>query len=71
MTDHIHGFIVTLDHDLRIDDAEPIREALQLIRGVVDVRPIIAGPVEESIARGRVLHKLREELIALMKELES
>lgn len=37
MSDRIKGLTVTLRDDLRDDDAQPIIEAIKLLKGVVDV----------------------------------
>ncbi len=43
MTDRFKGFLVTLDRDIREDDAQPILEALKMIKGVLKVTPYITG----------------------------
>lgn len=42
MTDRIKGLSVTLVPNLRDDDAAPIIAAIQLLKGVVDVRLHVA-----------------------------
>lgn len=42
MTDRYDGFTVVLDRAMRSDDAEHIINAIQMIKGVADVRPIIS-----------------------------
>jgi hypothetical protein len=37
MTDRISGVIVTLEDDMRIDDAESLLNAIRMLRGVADV----------------------------------
>lgn len=39
MTDRHIGYIVTLESSLREDDAEYIKNAILMIRGVADVEP--------------------------------
>ncbi len=43
MTDRIKGVLITFDRDIRDDDAEPIIEALKMIKGVFVVKPYISG----------------------------
>lgn len=43
MTDRFKGFLITLDKEIREDDAQPILEALKMIRGVFQVKPYING----------------------------
>ena len=42
MTDRIKGFVVTLAPDIREDDAEPIAEAIRLLKGVISVDAKVA-----------------------------
>ena len=44
MTDRHAGYLVTLASDLREDDAEATVDALLQIKGVIDVRPVVANP---------------------------
>lgn len=53
MTDRIKGFVVTLDGDYRADDVEEIRQAIAMIRGVLDVSPSVRTP-EDVMNRQRV-----------------
>jgi hypothetical protein len=39
------GYLVTLDEKLREDDAREVIRALEMIKGVADVRPVEAGTV--------------------------
>lgn len=43
MTDRYKGFLVTLDKEIREDDSENIINALQMIKGVFQVKPYING----------------------------
>lgn len=42
MTERHAGYIVTLDSDLREDDAEALKLALTSLRGVISVEPVVA-----------------------------
>ena len=42
MTDRHAGYIVTLDHDIREDDAAAIITALRMVKGVISVEPVVA-----------------------------
>jgi hypothetical protein len=42
MTDRHAGYIVALEKDIREDDAEAIINAIQMVRGVLSVEPIVA-----------------------------
>ncbi len=43
MTDRYKGFLVTLDKEIRSDDAEHIINALKMVRGVQSVKPYVKG----------------------------
>jgi len=42
MTDRYKGFLVTLDKEIRSDDAEHIINALKMVRGVQSVKPYVS-----------------------------
>ena len=44
VTDRVNGFTVTLERDLRDDDATPIADAIRQLRGVIGVTAIITEP---------------------------
>ena len=63
MTDRYRGFVVTLDKDVRSDDAQPTLEALRMIRGVVSVVPVtsdIAQIVAYESARTDIVRALQD-----------
>lgn len=59
MTDRHTAYIVTLDQPIREDDAEQIINALRHIRGVIDVRPVVAG-IEQMSGAIRMQSAWRE-----------
>lgn len=56
MTDRIRTLKVLLDRDYRADDAEPIRNALRMVRGVQRVEDGEAVGIDEHLARNAALH---------------
>lgn len=61
MTDRHCGYVVTLDKDIREDDAEAIISAMMMLRGVLTVEPVTADPgtmIAESRARRFFADKL-------------
>lgn len=68
MTDRHAGYIVTLEQDIRADDAEPTRAAIQQIRGVLSVTPFV-GNVELVIAQQRAMHELRTKVFDFFQDL--
>lgn len=68
MTDRVKGFVVTLDEDMREDDAEQIRAALGMVRGVMDVSPVPVVGVDDYMNRTRVLVDLRRRVRRRVEE---
>lgn len=62
MTDRHLGYTVALDRDIREDDAEHIINAIRLIKGVSDVKPIRAEPLAQAIAM-RVKADIRQRVL--------
>lgn len=67
MTDRVKGFLVTLENELRTDDAEPLAEAIRHLRGVVDVTPQIMESGDYMI-RQQVRHELMRKLFDAINE---
>lgn len=67
MTDRLRGVVVTFGQDIRVDDAEAILSAIRMIKGVVDVQPVVAS-YEGDMAEARVNQQWREKLYALIRE---
>ena len=61
MTDRLKGFVVTLQRDIRDDDAQPIIDAIKMIKGVLDVEPSISD-IDDQMNRSVVKQELREKL---------
>lgn len=54
MTDRHAGYIVVLARDIRKDDAEEgVLNAIRMIKGVVSVKPVIAGQEQYAAADRR------------------
>lgn len=69
MTDRHAGYVVTLAHDIREDDAQALIAAIAQLRGVVSVRPIVSNPALH-IALMRAGTKYREALFQAIEALE-
>lgn len=65
MTDRHAGYVVTLNEDIREDDAEAIINAIRMVKGVIDVRPIVSN-VELMIAEDRADQEWREKIRQLL-----
>lgn len=44
MTDRYIALTVILDREIREDDAEPVIEAIRMIKGVSKVTPVVSNP---------------------------
>jgi hypothetical protein len=53
MTDRHTGYLVTLDKDIREDDAEQLIAAIEMLRGVLNVTPVVSGGLQEMAERQR------------------
>jgi wobble nucleotide-excising tRNase len=69
MTDRLKGFIVTLERDIRDDDAEVIKQAIAAIRYVLSVAPVVAD-INDHMNRQRIRAELVEKLYAALEEKE-
>jgi len=62
MTDRLKGFVVTLETDVREDDAQEVISAIGLLKGVLRVDPVDAAGVHDQILRTRIRHEYYEAL---------
>jgi hypothetical protein len=67
MTTRLKGFTVVLDHDIRDDDAETIKQAILALRHVQDVQPVPVD-VADFIIRARVRRELLEKVLKVIEE---
>lgn len=67
MTDRHTGYIVTLEEVIREDDAEKVINALKQIKGVIDVRPVVAG-MEQMGGAIRMDNAWRKKMFELADE---
>lgn len=68
MTDRVKGFIVTLEKDIRIDDVEPLMNAIRMMRGIADVAPSVTD-ISDHMAQARVKSEIREKFLKFWKEI--
>jgi hypothetical protein len=68
MTTRLKAFVVTLNADIREDDAESIRTALLMVKHVASVEPLSAN-LEDHTARMRVRAELAKKLWKLCDEI--
>ncbi len=65
MTDKFHSLTVVLEKDIREDDAEPIINAIRMVKGVLTATPHIAD-VNFTVAQSRARRELRKALAQLI-----
>lgn len=67
MTDRVKGFVVTLEQDVRIDDIEPMLQAIRFMRGVANVEPSISDS-SDWINQQRIKSELRGKMYKFINE---
>ena len=67
MSERLKGFVVTLDCDIREEDAETIVNAICALKHVVDVSPV-STDIGDSIVRMRLRHELLHKVVAVIGE---
>jgi len=67
MTDRIKGFTIVLDKNYRDDDVETIKNAIEMIRGVSSVEPVVAN-MDDFIVEQRVKSELRAKFYEFLKK---
>jgi hypothetical protein len=65
MTERLKAVIVTFEKNVRVDDAEPIMKAIEHIKGVLTVKPIVAD-INQDIAEERVRLEIGKKLMAVL-----
>lgn len=65
MTDRLNGVWVAFEGNIRVDDAEPIIQAIKQIRGVVAVEPHVADS-SSWIADERARSELGQKLLKII-----
>jgi hypothetical protein len=65
MTDRIKGVTVTLDENIREDDAEAILNAIRMIKGVIDVDAHIAD-INHYMAVAQAKNEIRQDMIGVL-----
>ena len=68
MTDRAKGCYVAFDKDIRVDDIEPLIEAIKMLRNVKDVELIIADS-SDFIARSRITGEVVDKLFKVIEEI--
>jgi hypothetical protein len=67
LSDRYNYLIVVLEKDLKDEDAQPLLEAIQCLRGVLSVTPNVNDP-DDWMAQERVRAELSEKLWRVLRE---
>ena len=62
MTDRFKSLLVSLDKDIREDDAESLLNAIRMLKGVLHVQGNISDALEDSTIAMRERHRLEKKL---------
>lgn len=71
MTDRIKGYLVTLEGDIRKDDAEQIEIAIRMIKRVHSIKPYIKGAEDYMMEEKSRYDAYQEMLEAIYKKLKN
>jgi hypothetical protein len=66
MTTRYKSLTVVLEMDIRNDDAEPILEAIRMVKGVLSVEGNVTDDLEAHIAYERVRHDLGMKIYGIL-----
>jgi len=69
MTDRHVGYVVTLDREVREDDAEAIITAIRMIKGVIGVEPVLQSP-DHHIAVMKAKRDIEDRLWTALRQPE-
>lgn len=67
MTDRVNTLHLVLERDVRVDDLQPLIEALKQMRGVLDVEPNVVDP-QDWAAYARARADLERKVWDALKE---
>jgi len=67
MSTRIKGFAVTLDRDYRDDDAESVRQAIAMVKGVLTVEPVESN-IDDLMNRTRVRFELEQQIFDVLRK---
>lgn len=67
MTDRLRGFTVLLDRDTRVDDFEVVKNAILMIKGVVQVDEVI-NDSSVYMTEMKVTSDIRDKLYKFINE---
>lgn len=69
MADSYAGFLVTLDENIRDEDAADTIKALGMVKGVLSVTPVVGRNHELSMATARVRRQITVKILDLVDDI--
>jgi hypothetical protein len=66
----VSGFVVTLRDDVNGEHGERIAQAIRMLAGVADVRPVESG-FETHVGRMQGVTEARERIVTLLRNWET
>ena len=69
MADQISGFLVVMKDDISEEDSIRLIDAFKMIKGVVDVRTISKEPLENRVAKSRLVDEIRKALLEKLSQI--
>jgi len=67
MTDRVKGFTVTLKEDIREDDFQDVIKAVELIKGVIHVEPLLVT-VDDHVVKQRIKLKMIQKILKMLND---
>lgn len=67
MTDRYIALTVILEREIREDDAEPVIDAIRMIKGVSKVMPVVSNP-ETYYAYNKARHEIMENVFEAIEK---
>lgn len=67
MSDRIKGFVVVLGKDYKDEDAEQIKQAISMLKGVISVKESVAD-AEDHMNRERIRSEYAKKLINVLRD---
>lgn len=67
MTDRLAGVVVTFEQNIREDNAEATIAALQQVKGVLSVEPVV-GDVSLAMAESRAKHEVTMRVYEALRD---
>ena len=68
MADHYSGFTVIMESDIDEEKMKKVLATLEMVKGVIDVKPVERAKTETTIAKSRLKAEIVKKFIEAVKE---